>query len=291
MLAQATGWSYPPLLADGAMGTYLQSHEAQPFAAAPPATLSLTEPERVLAAHRAYRAAGAQVVQTNSFGADRLSLEGTPWAGRVTEIARAAVALAREGADGGLVAGSVAGLARPVGWAAAHSQETRAAYAELMTALLEAGADFLLLETMSDLAAAVLAVATAVEVAHGGGRPVACTVAVAGGLRMACGCDAAAAARRLRDAGADAVGVNCGDGPATVLAAGRVMRAAVPDVPLLLQTSAGLPMVRGSATAWPLTPAGYGAFVAEARRLGAALIGGCCGTTPEHIAVTRPPSA
>ncbi len=272
-------WPLPLLLGDGALGTYLLPSRRQ-VSAAPPATLCLTAPERVLQAHRAYRAAGAQVVQTNSFGADRLALAGTAWAGRTGEIARAAVALAREAAEDALVAGSVAGLAQPPGWAAAHPQAAQSAYAELVDALLAAGVDMLLLETMSDLASAEVAVAAARAAA--GAVPVVCTIAVGSGLAMACGCGVQAAAVRLREAGADAVGVNCGDGPATALAAGRAMRAAVPELALALQPSAGLPD-EGDTPAWPLTPAGFAAFAAAARQLGAVLIGGCCGTTPPHI--------
>ncbi|MCX6022130.1 MAG: homocysteine S-methyltransferase family protein [Chloroflexi bacterium] len=272
-------WPFPaPLVADGALGTMLLQNGPL---VSPLEALTISEPQRVGAVHRAYRAAGASVVQTNSFGAARLMLPGGGWNGPVAPLVAAAAALAHGAAPGALIAGTLGPLGQPPGWSAAHAAEAARCYREPLDALHSAGADLLLLETHYDTQEAALAVAIARRCAPAE-FPVACTFAVRPDLRLACGCPVERAAGMALDAGADAVGVNCGDGPATALAAARRIAAAFPGVWLIVQPSAGLPNSDGRG--WPVTPQDFAGFAVEAMELGAVLVGGCCGTTPAHIA-------
>jgi homocysteine S-methyltransferase len=269
-----------PLVSDGGMGTWLLAAGAagdEPLEA-----LNLTDPDRVVQAHRAFAAAGARLVLTNTFGANRYRLEHHGMGERVSDLAAAAVGLARQ-AGASLVAGSIGPLGvRLQPYGRVRPEDASEAYRELAGALGEAGADVLVVETQTDLREMTLALAAARAAAPG--LAVIVSATFTRDDRTPLGDTPAAVAADLAAAGADVIGVNCGEGPAQAL---RVVRSMAPDaggVPLAARPNAGAPARRGGRFVYPATP-GYVAEVALGLlEAGVALVGGCCGTGPDHTA-------
>ena len=264
------------VLLDGAMGTQLQARGLAPGEL--PETWNLTRPEDVQAIHEAYLAAGADVVTTNTFGANALKY-GEDAAAVVragVEIARAAVRKAGRG----LVAldlGPTGRLLRPYG--DLDFADAVALYAQAAQAGRAAGADLALVETMSDayeLKAAVLAAKEA-------GLPVLATVTLDEAGRLLSGADVQVVAALLEGLGVMAMGMNCGLGPREMLRQMAALRAAT-DLPLLVQPNAGLPREEGGVAHYDVSPEEFAAAMAEICGAGAWMVGGCCGTTPAHIA-------
>lgn len=264
------------VLLDGAMGTQLQARGLAPGEL--PETWNLTRPEDVQAIHEAYLAAGADVVTTNTFGANALKY-GEDAAAVVragVEIARAAVRKAGRG----LVAldlGPTGRLLRPYG--DLDFADAVALYAQAAQAGRAAGADLALVETMSDayeLKAAVLAAKEA-------GLPVLATVTLDETGRLLSGADVQVVAALLEGLGVMAMGMNCGLGPREMLRQMVALRAAT-DLPLLVQPNAGLPREEGGVAHYDVSPEEFAAAMAEICGAGAWMVGGCCGTTPAHIA-------
>ena len=264
------------ILLDGAMGTQLQARGLAPGEL--PETWNLTRPEDVQAIHEAYLAAGADVVTTNTFGANALKY-GEDAAAVVragVEIARAAVRKAGRG----LVAldlGPTGRLLRPYG--DLDFADAVALYAQAAEAGRAAGADLALVETMSDayeLKAAVLAAKEA-------GLPVLATVTLDEAGCLLSGADVQVVAALLEGLGVMAMGMNCGLGPREMLRQMAALRAAT-DLPLLVQPNAGLPREEGGVAHYDVSPEEFAAAMAEICGAGAWMVGGCCGTTPAHIA-------
>lgn len=276
----------PPVLFEGAMGTMLMGRGLPP--GRPGELFTIERPDVVAGIHRAYRAAGAQVLKTNTFNANEIRLRGDaafpPDAAETCN--RLGVALAREAAGtGALVAGSIGPLGvmlEPHGEISPH--RAIEVFTRQATALVAAGADLLLVETMYDLREALAALNACRAVSHQ--TPVIVTLTVSRtprGFFTMMGDAPAESLRRLRAAGAAVVGLNCTLAGEDMIAAASEIVGAV-DAPILVQPNAGQPQVADGATVWPESPA---AFAAHARRLadlGVSMIGGCCGTTPAHIA-------
>ena len=267
------------ILFDGAMGTELYRRGV--FINRCYDELSRSEPETVREIHRAYREAGARVLETNSFGANRFQLQAYGLEGEAAEIARAAARLAREVAGDDLfVAGSVGPLGvrlEPYGPTA--REEARNVFREQAAALAEGGADLLICETFSDLDELAEAVAGCREAAD---LPVVAEATVQSDGETSYGDRPADVARRVEQTEAEAVGLNCSVGPAVMVEAVREMAAAT-DLPVSAMPNAGLPReVRGRKMylASPEYMAGYTRKLVEA---GARLVGGCCGTGPDHV--------
>lgn len=264
------------VLLDGAMGTQLQARGLAPGEL--PETWNLTRPEDVQAIHEAYLAAGADVVTTNTFGANALKY-GEDAAAVVragVEIARAAVRRAGRGLvalDLGPTAGSCGRMAT---WTLrTRSRSTR----RRRRPGRAAGADLALVETMSDayeLKAAVLAAKEA-------GLPVLATVTLDETGRLLSGADVQVVAALLEGLGVMAMGMNCGLGPREMFRQMAALRAAT-DLPLLVQPNAGLPREEGGVAHYDVSPEEFAAAMAEICGAGAWMVGGCCGTTPAHIA-------
>lgn len=266
------------LLFDGAMGTELYRRGV--FINRCYDDLSRTEPEMIREVHRSYREAGARVLETNSFGANRYQLQAYGLEEEAAEIARSAAALAREVAGDDLfVAGSLGPLGvrlEPYGPTA--RDEARAAFREQAEALAEGGADLLVCETFSDLNELCEAVAGCREATD---LPVLAQATVQPDGETSYGDRPAEVARRLEETGAEAMGLNCSVGPAGMVEAIREMAGAT-ELPVSAMPNAGLPReVQGRKMylASPDYMAGYTRKLVEA---GARLVGGCCGTTPEH---------
>jgi methionine synthase I (cobalamin-dependent)/5,10-methylenetetrahydrofolate reductase len=279
-----------PVLGDGAMGTMLHQHGAAFDTCFD--ELDMTHPEQVAEVHRAYVQAGAELVESNTFGANRYKLAKHGLENRVADINRAGVELVRREIEAAGRAGSVyiAGSIGPLGvrlkpYGRVRKEDARAAFAEQMRALADAGADVLVLETFSDLAEMKEALAAAREAAPN--LPVICHMTFAEDNRTLLGDTPAQVARDLRDAGADVIGVNCGGGPEQLSHILQAMRQAVPGAILSAMPNAGLPASVGGRMMYPATGEYFAEYALTFQAIGARVIGGCCGTTPEHIAAMR----
>ncbi|MGD0735628.1 MAG: bifunctional homocysteine S-methyltransferase/methylenetetrahydrofolate reductase [Terracidiphilus sp.] len=280
-----------PVLADGAMGTVLYARGV--FINRCYDELNLSDPGLILAIHEEYLQAGAEILETNTFGANRFRLARHGLAGKVAEInaagvkaARQAVAHLREKQAGeAYVAGSVGPLGvrlEPLG--KTGLDEARAAFAEQIKALADAGVDLLILETMPALNEAHEALAAARETAPN--LPVLVMVTVDDESNCLDGASPAQAAALLTEWGAGAIGVNCSTGPATVLTAIEAMRAAT-TLPLAAMPNAGMPRAVEGRNIYLCSPEYMASFARKAIAAGAQIVGGCCGTTPNHIRAMR----
>jgi homocysteine S-methyltransferase len=269
------------LVCDGAMGTMLHAGGVSLDRAL--AELNHSRPELVRSIHEAYIAAGADIVETNTFGASRFRLARFGLEDRVVELNRAGVRVAREAQELAGVPVLVAGSAGPVQPTTARGRlttdEVRAAHREQVEALVQAGVDLLMLETFGDLAEMREALEVAREI---GDIPIVAQMTFMDDGRTIAGDSPEEVAAALERLGATVIGVNCTLGPqATQDVVGELARHT--DLPLSAQPNAGLPRLVGGHFQYTSEP-DY--FARSARRfveLGAAIVGGCCGTTPAHI--------
>ena len=269
-----------PLIADGGMGTSLID-TGVPLDACMEA-LNELEPDRVASIHAAFVAAGSQLVLTNTFGANRYRLERHGLADRVASLCAAGVARARE-AEPELVGGSLGPLGvRLQPYGRVDPAEAFDAYREQAAALAEAGADVLVIETQTDVRELEQAVAAARDAAPG--LALLASATFTRDDRTLLGDTPDAVARRLLDLEVDALGVNCGEGPAQML---RVIRTIAPLVgptgtPIIARPNAGGPTEVGGRFLYPATPDYVGEIVRALLDEGVAIVGGCCGTGPGH---------
>ena len=273
-----------PVLLDGGMGTLLQDSGLED--GAPGELWNLENPDAVRAAHAAYAQAGARLLTTNTFGGTRPRLDMHGLGDRVGDVNRTAAQLARLVADerGLLVAGDlgpIGELLSPLG--TLTRVEAQALFAEQLTALVEGGIDLVLVETLSDLGEADAALAAAREVAPG--LPVAVTMSFDTNLRTMMGVRPGDAVAHLAAAGADAAGANCGRGPEEMeIIAAEMVQSRAGDLLLVAQSNAGLPQVVGDHFEYDATAGDLAAHATRLAKLGIDLVGGCCGSTPAHIA-------
>ncbi len=275
-----------PLLFDGAMGTLLFSRGIPQQASLD--QLVLTRPELVGAIHREYVLAGAEAIETCSFGANRVRLAAFGLASDVARINRRAAQLAREARDvtarDVLVAGSVGPLTSAARGPLHLSRERiETAFREQIEGLLEGGVDLLVLETFGRLEELLIAVAVARSLSD---LPVVAAMTFGEELRAIDGTTPDTAALALTAAGVDALGVNCGAGPLVCLDALEGM-APPTGVPRTIMPNAGLPQRLEGQFVYAADPAYLGEMVPRFLAAGASIVGGCCGTTPEHIAAMR----
>ena len=273
-----------PVLVDGGMGTLLQDRGLDDGGAGE--LWNVDRPDEIRACHEGYAVAGARILTTNTFGGTRPRLQMHGLEDRVHELNRAAAALAREVADahGALVAGDLGPtgeLMEPLG--ALSVADTQALFEEQLRGLADGGIDLVLIETMSDLAEVRAAVAAARSVVPD--LPVVATLSFDTNLRTMMGVRPGDAVAHLAGAGADAVGANCGRGPAEMeVIAAEMAQARTGDLLLISQSNAGLPQVVGDHFEYDATPGELAAHAARLAELGIDLVGGCCGSTPAHIA-------
>ncbi|MGA9533513.1 MAG: bifunctional homocysteine S-methyltransferase/methylenetetrahydrofolate reductase [Anaerolineales bacterium] len=276
-----------PILLDGAMGTELHSRGFSFDDCLD--DLNRTAPADVLGIHRAYLQAGSQIIETNTFGANRFKLREHGLEGHVADINAAAVALAKQAADEAdhpaLVAGSVGPLGvRLAPFGRVRAEEALVAFQEQVEALVEAGIDLLILETHSDLYELEEAIRAARSITD---LPVIASMTFTRDDRTLLGDTALHVAEVLKAAGADVIGANCSEGPAQLLRLVGRMHSAAPETPLSVMPNAGWPERVADRIMYPATPDYFSDFAANAARAGFQLIGGCCGTTPEHISAMR----
>jgi methionine synthase I (cobalamin-dependent) len=266
------------LVFDGAMGSLL--YERGVFVTQNFEQLNVTRPEIVQKIHADYVAAGAQVIETNTFGANRFRLGRHGLVGEVRNFNLAGARLAREVAGPDVY---VAGSVGPTGLVPGVATEAELAlaaetFAEQSAALVEGGADLLILETFRHLDEIELAIRAAKSAAPG--VPILASITFDEGGTVADGSEPEQVAKRLREWGADMIGVNCGDGPQLSLSMAERMRA---GLPLCIQPNAGLPRQVDGRLLYMATPEYFDVFARRMIQAGATMIGGCCGTTPEHV--------
>jgi methionine synthase / methylenetetrahydrofolate reductase(NADPH) len=277
--------SSKPLLADGAMGTLLHSR-GFPFDQCFD-ELNLTRPAVVTGIHAEYLEAGAQILLTNTFGANRYKLSKFGLQDKVEGINRAGVELAKKAAAGvALVAGDIGPLGvRIAPFGRVQLEEARAAFAGQVAALTGPGLDLIVIETMSDLYEIQAAVQAVRDTAAG--LPIIASITFTRDDRTILGDSPEKAARTLAETGADVIGINCSGGPAQLLRLLKAMRAAVPHAIFWVKPNAGWPEQIGGRIMYPAAPDYFGDYAMAFCEAGAGIIGGCCGTTPQHIAAMR----
>jgi methionine synthase / methylenetetrahydrofolate reductase(NADPH) len=275
-----------PLLCDGAMGTLLYAHGV-PYERCFD-ELNLIQPDLIQRIHQEYLAAGAEIVETNTFGANRFKLARHGLESRVRDINFRAVKIAREAREVSgqpvFLAGAVGPSGRALAPAGAISpDEARAAFSEQIEALLEAGADLLILETFPDLDELRQAILAAREVCD---LPVVAQISFADDGTTLTGRGPAEVAGALAELDVVAIGVNCGLGPQLALDVVQQMQS-VEGVYLATQPNAGFPSRLEGRFQYYSTPEYFAEYTRRFAEAGVRLIGGCCGTTPRHTAAMR----
>ena len=266
---------------DGGMGTQLQQRGLQP--GQKPELAALEMPEILTAIHADYAAAGADLLLANTFGANARKLAGTGYS--VAQVVEASLACARRGAAStgalvGLDIGPLGELLAPAG--TLPFTDAYAAFAEIVEAGVAAGADFVFLETMTDLYELKAAILAAKEHSH---LPVFVSMSFESRGRTFTGCTVESYGVTAAGLGADAIGINCSLGPAEILPfAQRLCRTVPAGIPVFVKPNAGLPNPDGS---YNLDAAEFAREMKAYATIGVSMVGGCCGTTPEYIARLR----
>ncbi len=275
------------LVGDGALGSLLLARGLAPGEC--PESWNLSRPEVIEEIASLYREAGADILQTNTFGASPMKLARHGLAERTEEINRLAVEIARRAAAGRAFVcascGPSARLLKPYG--DADPQEVLESFERQARILIEAGVQAFCVETMTDLAEAVLAVKAAKSVSPS--TPVMATMTfdrTPRGFFTIMGNDVPSSAAGLADAGADIVGSNCGNGIENMVEIAREFRRST-RLPVLIQSNAGLPEIVAGQAVYSETPEFMAGKARDLIEAGVSIIGGCCGTTPEHVRAMR----
>ena len=271
------------ILLDGAMGTMLFSLGLEQGNS--PEEWNVTHPDKIRAVHRDYIQAGASIILTNSFGGTCFRLQLHNLQDRVAELNKTAAELARSEADAAahtiLVAGSMGPtgeLLEPLG--TMTFEQAKKAFAEQAAALAEGGVDLLWIETMSDLNEVRAAIEGARSVSD---LPIAASMTFDTRGHTMMGVSPSQAIETLSQYNLIALGANCGNGPAEIEGVIEAMHSENPDALLIAKSNAGIPKWANNQLSYDGTPEVMAAYARRARDLGARLIGGCCGSTPEHI--------
>jgi 5-methyltetrahydrofolate--homocysteine methyltransferase len=274
-----------PIMADGAMGTMLMANGLE--FGDPPEVWNLEHPEIIRRVQRGYLEAGAQILLTNTFGGNRLRLELHGREDRVDQLNRTAAVLARVEANAAEHPAIVAGDIGPSGQIMAAIGGTltpdraREVFAEQARGLAAAGVDAFWVETMSDVSEIVAAIQGAKDAAPD--VPVIATMSFDTRGRTMMGVTPEQAAEALLEAGAAAIGGNCGNGPEELVPVIEKMRAAFPEAILVAKGNVGIPQLIGMSAEYVTTPETMAGFAVQFRDAGATIIGACCGSTPAHL--------
>jgi 5-methyltetrahydrofolate--homocysteine methyltransferase len=274
------------LVSDGAWGTFLQKKGLKPGEC--PELWCLERPAEVLDVARSYVTAGADMIESDSFGGSRFKLEHYGLGNRAAEINEAAARISREAAgSGNWVIASIGPTGKMLAAGDVTEDELYAAFKEQAMALAKGGADALCVETMSAADEAGIAVRAARENTQ---CDVICTFTFqrgAKGYRTMMGLSPAKAAQAAVQAGAHIIGPNCGNGMEQMIEIVKEMRAAANGTPILVHANAGLPKNVNGVDVFPESPEDMAARVKAIVDAGASIVGGCCGTTPAHIKAIR----
>ncbi len=273
------------LISDGAWGTFL--HNLGLEIGECPEIWNITHRNEVLGIAKSYIDAGADMILTNSFGAHPVRLEHYGFQDRAFEINEAAAAISREAAGNDhFVLGSIGPSGAIVMMGEVPEEKVFDGFRVQVEALQKGGADAVCIETMSEIAEACMAIKAAKEYTD---LEVVCTFTynktVHGYYRTMMGVSPEEMVAAVKDAGADIIGANCGIGFDQMIEVIQAIRAADKTTPVLIHANAGMPVIQDGKTVFPETPEIIRPKIKELIKAGANIVGGCCGTTPEHIRV------
>jgi methionine synthase / methylenetetrahydrofolate reductase(NADPH) len=266
-----------PLCGDGAMGTLLMEHGVPAHRCFE--ELCLSRPELICKIHVDYFAAGARLIETNTFGANAVRLARHGLADRVNEINWHAAQLARQAAKGAFIAGSIGPLGVSAADATDRGIDREKCFRTQMGALLDGGVDLIFLETFQDLDELLLALRVKHSLHH---CPAICSLAPSEQGQLPNGMSLSEAFAKLLQNDAEILGINCVNGPHETL--GLAERFAPPELPFAAFPNAGRPRYHEGRYFYDVSPEYFAERGALMAARGARIIGGCCGTTPSHIA-------
>ncbi|MBE0409359.1 MAG: homocysteine S-methyltransferase family protein [Anaerolineales bacterium] len=275
---------YPYIIGDGAMGTMLFASGLTQGQA--PESWNLGQPHKVAAVHRGYLESGAQLLYSNTFGGNRLRLELHGLASRVRDVNGLAVNILREVIAKGEKEALLAGDIGPTGqvllpYGELQYDDAVEVFEEQAAALLEAGVDLIVIETMSDLEEVRAAVEGVRRVSQEIEIITTMTFDTQGYTMM--GVSPEQALEKMLQFGAAAVGGNCGNGPEEVIAVVEKMHSTAPNAVLVAKANAGVPQLEKGVVVYRATPQDMAEYALKAYQAGAKVIGACCGSTPAHI--------
>lgn len=272
-----------PILLDGAMGTMLM--DAGLEAGDSPEEWNALHPDKVRGIHREYIQAGSQIILTNTFGGTSVRMETHGLGDRVIELNKKAAENARAEADVAphpvLVAGSMGPtgqLLEPLG--TLRVSEAEKSFADQAAGLAEGGVDLFWVETMSDISEVKAAVAGIRSVSD---LPIAATMSFDSHGRTMMGVSPEQAVKELGELNIQLLGANCGTGSDELIEAIKEIRSANPDLPIIAKANAGIPQMVGTEVVYNGSPEVMAAYAADVWKEGATLIGGCCGSSPDHV--------
>lgn len=274
------------MVSDGAWGTFLQQKGMQPGEC--PEEWNLSHADDVFDIAKSYIDAGADMVETNSFGGTVFKVEKYGLGDKVFELNKAAAEISRKAAGDKFVLGSVGPTGKILMMGDVTEEELYEAFKTQVQGLEAGGVDAIMIETMTDLDEARLAIRAAKENTN---CEVFCTMTfektVNGDYRSMMGVAPTDMVNTLIDAGAELIGANCGNGIEDMVGIVKEIRKANKDIPVLVHANAGIPIYDDGKTVFPETPDEMANLIPKIIDAGANIIGGCCGTTPDHICRVR----
>ena len=273
------------LLADGAWGTeFLKRGLKQ---GDPPEDWNLVKPEAVKEVAAAYRAAGSQIILTNSFGGNRFQLERHGLTGKTREINRVAAGITRDACEGkAITAGDIGPSGKLFIMGEVSEEDLFAAFQEQAEALKEGGAEWFVVETMIDMGEMEIAVRAAAKT----GLPVVASMTYEkgqAGYRTVMGHSPEDCVQAAKAAGAAVIGANCGTGVDTYVELAEILRK-LTDLPVWIKGNAGLPELVDGRTVYRMSPEVYASYIPRLLDAGVNIVGGCCGTSPDFIRRIKP---
>lgn len=270
------------LVSDGAWGTFL--HEKGLKLGECPELWNIEKPDEVFDIAKSYIDAGADLIETNSFGGNYFKLKPYSLENKVYELNKLAAEISRKAAgQNQLVIGSIGPTGKIIFMGDVTEEELYEVFKNQATALVEGGADALVIETMTDIYEAEIAVKAALET----GKEVICTLTFDklknGEFKTMMGVSPAEMTEILVNAGASVIGANCGNGITDMISILKEIRLVNAQIPILIHANAGLPKLIDGKTIFPESPAEMASKINELIKAGANIVGGCCGTSPAHI--------